>query len=119
MRVGALVYVLGAFAAYRVRAVATPIEPIEPDALLELVRPDVSSAVWDMMALRAALGFALFQFGFSLRTDGEPAWEFGLVILANGVGGFTGMQWTDPELQAGGATHFDVERFPWAGMKVV
>ena len=90
LRIGAAVYVLGAFAAYRVRAVAQPIEPIEPDALLELVRPDVSSAVWDMMALRAALGFALFQFGFSLRSDGEPAWVFGLVILANGVGGFIG-----------------------------
>ncbi len=90
LRVGALVYAMGAFAAYRVRAVATPIEPIEPDALLELVRPDVSSAVWDMMALRAAIGFAIFQFGFSLRSDGEPAWVFGLVILANGVGGFTG-----------------------------
>ncbi len=90
LRTGAVVFVLGAFAAYRVRAVAQPIEPIEPDALLELVRPDVSSAVWDMMALRAALGFALFQFGFSLRSDGEPAWVFGLVILANGVGGFVG-----------------------------
>jgi MFS family permease len=90
LRVGAAVYVIGAFAAYRVRAVAKPIEPIEPDALLELVRPDVSSAVWDMMALRAAIGFAIFQFGFSLRSDGEPAWVFGLVILANGIGGFTG-----------------------------
>ena len=35
LRVGALVYAMGAFAAYRVRAVATPIEPIEPDALLD------------------------------------------------------------------------------------
>lgn len=90
LRLGALVYVLGGFAALRVRAVARPIEPIEPDALLELVRPDVSSAVWDMMALRAAIGFAMFQFGFSLRSGGEPAWMFGLVILASGVGGFTG-----------------------------
>ena len=90
LRVGAAVYLLGGLAAYRVRTVARPIEPIEPDALLELVRPDVSSAVWDMMALRAALGFALFHFGFSLRSDGEPAWVFGLVIFANGVGGFVG-----------------------------
>ena len=90
LRVGALVYVVGALAAYRVRAVAKPIKPIEPDALLELVRPDVSSAVWDMMVLRAAIGFAIFQFGFSLRSAGEPAWIFGLVLLANGVGGFTG-----------------------------
>lgn len=90
LRVGALVYALGVFTAYRVRVVAPPIEPIEPTALLELVRPDVSSAVWDMMALRAAIGFAIFQFGFSLRAGGEPTWLFGLVIGASSVGGFTG-----------------------------
>jgi len=90
LRTGALVYVFGALAAWRVRAVVRPIEPIEPEHLLELVRPDVSGAVWDMMVLRAAIGFALFQFGFSLRSGGEPAWVFGVVILANGSGGFTG-----------------------------
>ena len=90
LRVGAVVYALGAYTAFRVRSVAKPIEPIEHEALIELVRPDVESAVWDMMALRAAIGFAMFQFGFSLRSDGEPAWVFGLVILASGVGGFTG-----------------------------
>ncbi len=76
--------------AMRVRSVAEPIEPIDTIALIELVQPDVENAIWDMMALRAAIGFALFQFGFSLRSGGEPAWVLGLVILANGFGGFTG-----------------------------
>ena len=90
LRVAAVIYVVGAWASWRVRAAAPPIKPVEAGALLELDRPDVSSAVWDMMVLRAAIGFALFQFGFSLRSDGQPAWMLGAVILANGVGGFIG-----------------------------
>jgi MFS family permease len=90
LRVAAGLYLLGVWASWRVRAVAPPIERVEPDALLELDRPDVSSAVWDMMVLRAAIGFALFQFGFSLRSSNEPVWVLGAVILANGVGGFVG-----------------------------
>lgn len=90
LRVASAVYVIGAYAAWRVRVTARPIEPVEPSGLLELVRPDVSGAVWDMMALRAAIGFALFQFGFSLRSDGEPAWVLGALIFASGFGGFMG-----------------------------
>lgn len=86
----AVLYVAGAFAAWRVRQVSRRIEPIDVDAIVELVQPDVGGAVWDMMALRAAVGFAIFQFGFSLRAEGEPAWVLGLVIGANGVGGFVG-----------------------------
>lgn len=90
LRTGAVVYVVGAFVAWRVRTVASPIAPIDQRALVELVQPDVSDAVWDMMVLRAAGGFALFQFGFSLRADGEPVWLLGAIILANAVGGFSG-----------------------------
>jgi hypothetical protein len=50
----------------------------------------VSSAVWDMLVLRAAVRFALFQFGFSLRAEGAPAWVLGVLIFANGFGGFAG-----------------------------
>jgi MFS family permease len=90
LRVGAVVYVVGAVLAWRVRAVAPRLEPVSRDAFVELVRPDVSGAVWDMVVLRAAIGFALFQFGFSLRAEGDPAWVLGALILANGFGGFTG-----------------------------
>ena len=84
------IYAVGAIAAYRVRAVSRPIESADVDAVVELVQPDVGSAVGDMMALRAAVGFAVFQFGFSLRAEGEPALIIGLVIAANGLGGFIG-----------------------------
>ena len=83
-------YVLGTIAAMRVRTVAGPIERVDVDAVVELVQPDVGGAVWDMMALRAAVGFALFQFGFSLRAEGQSAWVLGLVIAAHAAGGFTG-----------------------------
>lgn len=90
LRIGAAVYVLGAVAAWRLRPVTTALEPVEADAFVELVQPDVSGAVRDMVALRASIGFALFHFGFSLRAAGDPAWVLGAVILANGTGGFTG-----------------------------
>lgn len=86
---GAL-HLLGAAVAWRIRAVSAPLSQLDVDAIVELVQPDVSSAVWDMMALRAAVGFAIFQFGFSLRAEGEPAWILGLVIAANALGGFGG-----------------------------
>lgn len=90
LRAGALVYLVGAVAAWRVRAVAGSLGPVGRDAFVEMVRPDVSGAVWDMMTLRAAQGFALFQFGFSLRTEGDPAWVLGGMVLGSGVGGFVG-----------------------------
>lgn len=86
----AVIHLGGAVLANRVRAVSRPIEPADLEAVVELVRPDVGGAVGDMMALRAAVGFAVFQFGFSLRAEGESAWVLGLVIAANGLGGFAG-----------------------------
>jgi hypothetical protein len=90
LRVAAAIYVVGIASAAWVRAVARPVGPLDHDAEVELVRPDVSGAVWDMMALRAAVGFLLFHLGFSLRAAGEPAWVLGGVIVANGLGGFVG-----------------------------
>jgi MFS family permease len=90
LRLGAVVYVVGAVLAWRVRSVAPQLEPVAAHVFVELVRPDVSSAVWDMLVLRAAQGFALFQFGFSLRAEGDPAWVLGGLIFANGFGGFAG-----------------------------
>jgi predicted MFS family arabinose efflux permease len=90
LRIAAVVYVVGAVAAWWVRAATPRLDPVDRDAFVELVRPDVSAAVWDMVVLRAAIGFALFQFGFSLRAEGEPAWVLGALVLGNGIGGFTG-----------------------------
>ena len=86
----AVLYLAGAVVAWWVRAVARPVPPLDPDAEIELGLPDVSGAVRDMMALRAAVGFVIFHLGFSLRAEGEPAWVLGAVLLANAGGGFAG-----------------------------
>jgi predicted MFS family arabinose efflux permease len=43
-----------------------------------------------MSALRAAVGFVTFHLGFALKRSGEPLWVFGLVLVANGLGGILG-----------------------------
>jgi hypothetical protein len=88
--VGAVLYLAGVAPAWWVRAVARPVSPLDHDAELELVRTDVSGAVRDMMALQAGVGFVIFHLGFSLRSEGEPAWVLGAALLANASGGFAG-----------------------------
>ncbi len=83
-------YATGAVAAWRVRAVAGRLPPIDRAAVIDLVRPDLSTAVLDMMALRAAVGFAVFHLAFSLRAEGTPAWVLGGVLAAHAAGGFAG-----------------------------
>ena len=56
----------------------------------ELVARGATSALLDMAALRAAVGFVVFHLGFSLRTAGASPLVFGLVIAANGAGNFVG-----------------------------
>lgn len=84
------VHLAGALLTIRVGRISAPSRAAEQVALVELDQPDVSDAVADMMALRAAAGFALFQFGFSLRSAGEPAWVVGAVIAGNSMGAFVG-----------------------------
>lgn len=91
LRIAAVVYVVGAVFAPRLRvAVRNRLTPAEPVVLLELARPEVSEAIWVMMVLRGAVGFALFQFGFSLRAGGAPVWVVGAVIVGNSLGSFIG-----------------------------
>jgi hypothetical protein len=91
LRIAAIVYVVGAVVAPRLReSVRNRLQPAEPEILLELERPEVSEAIWVMLVLRGAIGFALFQFGFSLRAANEPAWVLGAVIVGNSVGAFVG-----------------------------
>lgn len=91
LRIAAVIYLIGAVFATRLRvAVRNRLTPAEPDVLLELARPEVSEAIWVMMVLRGAVGFALFQFGFSLRAGGAPVWVVGAVIVGNSLGSFIG-----------------------------
>jgi hypothetical protein len=89
LRAASGLYMLGAVCAGPLRRVSTR-NGRTRSSLVPVFRYDVSGAVWDMTALRAAAGYAAFHFAFSIRAGGQPTWLLGLVILANGVGGFVG-----------------------------
>lgn len=85
------VLVVGAIVAWRVRNEAAAPGGRPVDRMAELTAwSEIGESLWDMAALRAAAGFALFHFGFGLRNEGEPAWIYGAVIVANGIGAFIG-----------------------------
>jgi hypothetical protein len=87
----ALVYVLGATLSWQIPRVER--EQVGPDTTLqkeELQAPSIFLAGSAMGLLRGAIGFLTFFLAFGLRDNGEPAWVFGAVIVAAGVGGFIG-----------------------------
>jgi len=90
LRLGAFVFVAAALAALRVpRAAAAP-----PDsAVIEyesLHTPVIQLGAVAIGLLRAGVGFLLFLLGFALRREGEPAWVYGLLFAASGVGALIG-----------------------------
>jgi hypothetical protein len=90
LRAAAVIYVAGGVVAWWVRKVLPAIEESRRSDIVELVRVDFTGAMWDMMVLRAAVGYAMFHFAFSLRAGNDPVWVLGAVIAASGIGGFLG-----------------------------
>lgn len=89
LRVAALIYLIALVNAWRI----PPTDPGPPTATVDQDRDENSTihyAVLDMLALRAAGGFAMFAFAFALRADAEARWMFGLLIVANSGGAFLG-----------------------------
>lgn len=90
LRVGSLVYLAGALVTLRIpRVLPAPDVPLALE-YEELKTPRVAVGAWTMAVLRAAVGFMTFALAFGLRRAGEPAWFFGLVLAAGGIGGFVG-----------------------------
>lgn len=86
LRTGALVYFAGAALALRI----PPIEE-EPTAAPQVERSEVHSpsviiGASVVTVLRAGLGFLTFLIAFGFRRAGEPAWLYGVVLVAAGVG---------------------------------
>jgi len=52
----------------------------------ELHAVRLTRAVYSVGLLRASVGMLTFLFGFALKRAGAPAWQFGLVLVAGGVG---------------------------------
>ncbi|MDZ4826899.1 MAG: MFS transporter [Actinomycetota bacterium] len=90
LRVGAVVFFVGMFAAFaipRARRAGTP-ETTEERALLNA--PSIVWAGAAMGIVRLVVGFLLFFAAFVLKKENEPAWMYGLVLvgssLGNGIG---------------------------------
>lgn len=54
----------------------------------ELRSPSLILGVSSMALVRGAVGFFTFFAAFTLKAAGEPAWWFGAVAIAGGLGGF-------------------------------
>ncbi len=90
LRFGSVIYLLGALTALQIPR-AKAVAPAEtPDEKAELHSPTIILASSAMGVLRGAMGFLTFLLAFTLKAGGEPAWFFGLVLGASGLGGFLG-----------------------------
>nr|MCH9803531.1 MFS transporter [bacterium] len=90
LRLGAVIYGVGALLAFRLPP-PHPEQNVSPVVeQLELSGPGVRSATIAMGSLRAAIGFLIFHLGFEMKRTGEPAWMFGVLAVAMSLGGFAG-----------------------------
>lgn len=90
LRLATVVFVLAgvaAFAVPRVRAGEAASAVVEYEAIHT---PVVQLGAWSMALLRGSVGFLLFLVGFELRRAGEPAWLYGIVFAASGLGALVG-----------------------------
>jgi hypothetical protein len=90
LRLAAVFYLAGAVVAWTVRRVLPATEASTQSDVVPMVRIDLTGATWDMMVLRAAVGYAVFHFAFSLRAGNDPVWVLGAVVAASSIGGFVG-----------------------------
>jgi MFS family permease len=90
LRVAALVFAIAGALALSVPPVR-PREETSPVLEYESIHtPSVQLAASGMALLRGSVGFVLFLIGFALRRQGEPAWVYGIVFAASGVGALAG-----------------------------
>ena len=84
-----LVFAAGAVAGSAIPA-ARHSPPRTPRERAELRGLGILLAASAMAVLRAAVGFLAFLLAFSLRTEGAPAWWFGIILGASAVGALVG-----------------------------
>ncbi|MGH9183389.1 MAG: MFS transporter [Acidimicrobiales bacterium] len=80
----------GAVAALRIPRTRVAVERPGPVEQAELRGAGILLAASAMAVLRAVVGFLAFLLAFALRGDGAPAWWFGVVLAASGVGALVG-----------------------------
>lgn len=91
LRVAAVVYVVTAVAALRLRSTRID-EPTrhEPGGTGELNDPAIRLAATATVMLRATVGFLTFLIAFAFRRANAPSWWFGVVLAASMLGSFLG-----------------------------
>jgi len=88
---GAAVFVVAAVLAFKIPRAAR-VAPGETEAeRAELHVPSITVAGSAMGMLRGVVGFLTFLLAFSLKAEGEPAWFYGVVLVASVGGGFLGV----------------------------
>ena len=90
MRMAAAVFAAGAFTGMRI----VQVHPDDPSqrtlATEELRHAGVRLAATAMGVLRGSVGFLTFLVAFALRRGDQPAWLYGVVIVASVIGGLLG-----------------------------
>jgi MFS family permease len=90
LRTGAVVFVLGMFCAFGIPRAKEVGHQETPDEREALQARSIVVAGTAMGLLRAVVGFFTFFAAFALKRSHEPAWAFGLVLIASAVGNGTG-----------------------------
>jgi MFS family permease len=86
LRTGAVVFLLGMVCAFGIPRAKTVAPRETPDEREALQARSIVVAGTAMGLLRAVVGFFTFFAAFALKRSHEPAWAFGLVLIASAVG---------------------------------
>ncbi|HET6954245.1 MAG TPA: MFS transporter [Acidimicrobiales bacterium] len=92
---GVLVLATGVFALAGILGLKVPATRVAQDQTSQTERNELRGggillAASAMGLLRGIVGFLTFLVAFSLRTDGAPTWQFGVVLAASGIGALLG-----------------------------
>jgi Major Facilitator Superfamily len=90
LRAGAIVFLLATVASFGIPRARTVGKPETVDEREQLHIPSIVVAGTATALLRGVVGFFTFFAAFALKKQGEPAWLFGLVIIASAFGGLIG-----------------------------
>ncbi|MDP9020850.1 MAG: MFS transporter, partial [Actinomycetota bacterium] len=85
----AAVFVATTLAAYRIPPTRVAVEAPGPAERAELRGAGILLAASAMAVLRGLVGFLVFLLAFALRSEGAPAWWFGVIVGASAVGAVT------------------------------
>jgi len=90
LRTGSLVFLFGAFCAFGIPRAKQVGKPETVDEREALHASSIVVAGSAMGLLRGVVGFFTFFAAFALKRAHEPAWVFGIVILASAIGNLVG-----------------------------